>query len=84
MASPKEIRTKISSIHKTRKITSAMQMVAASKMRKAQQRMDVSMPYAQKIREVMAHVAASHTEYRHPYLKMRQRCKKGWFYYSCN
>jgi len=79
MPSPKEIRTKIASIGKTKKITSAMQMVAASKMRKAQQRMDISMPYAQKIREVMAHVAASHTEYHHPYLKPRNDVKKVGF-----
>jgi F-type H+-transporting ATPase subunit gamma len=70
MSSTKEIRTKKISIGKTRQITKAMQMVAASKMRKAEQRMLVSMPYAEKIREVMAHVAASHTEYKHPLLKV--------------
>ena len=71
MSSAKEIRTKSTSIGKTKKITKAMQMVAASKMRKAEQRMATSIPYAEKIREVMTHVAASHTEYKHPYLKAR-------------
>lgn len=71
MASSKEIRTKITSIKKTQKITDAMQKVAASKMRRAQQRMESSNPYADKIREVMNHVALSHSEYRHPYLQER-------------
>lgn len=72
MAATNDIRTKILSIKKTQKITSAMQMVAASKMRKAQQRMEVSMPYANKIRTVMGHVAGSHSEYKHPYLQPRE------------
>jgi len=72
MSSAKEIRTKSASIGKTMKITKAMQMVAASKMRKAEQRMATSIPYAEKIKEVMSHVAASHTEYKHPYLKAKE------------
>lgn len=76
MSSSKEIRTKISSIKKTQKITDAMQKVAASKMRRAEQRMKASEPYANKIREVMAHVASSHTEYRHPYLQLRPKIQR--------
>lgn len=72
MSASKEIRTKILSIKKTQKITSAMQMVAASKMRKAQQRMEISEPYANKIRTVMGHVAGSHSEYKHYYLQPRE------------
>lgn len=68
MSQAKEIRTKISSIRNTQKITGAMELVAASKMRKAQERMLVSRPYAKKIRAVIHHMAASHSEYQHPYL----------------
>jgi F-type H+-transporting ATPase subunit gamma len=75
MASGKEIRTKIKSIKNTQKITSAMQMVAASKMRKAQDRMAASRPYAQKMREVIHHLAFAHTEYKHPYLLDRNEVK---------
>lgn len=71
MAVGKEIRTKIKSIQNTRKITRAMEMVAASKMRKAQQRMQASRPYAQKIRAVIGHLAQAHPEYRHPYLQAK-------------
>ncbi len=69
MAVGKEIRTKIKSIQNTKKITRAMEMVAASKMRKAQQRMQASRPYAQKIRAVIGHLAQAHPEYPHPYLQ---------------
>lgn len=72
MANAKEIRLKINSVQNTKKITSAMQMVAASKLRKAQERMRLSKPYAKKIRQVIAHVANSHPEYQHPYLKERE------------
>lgn len=72
MSGAKEIRTKIKSIQSTQKITSAMQMVAASKMRKAQNRMLASRPYADKIRVVINHLAHSHSEYRHPYLMDRE------------
>ena len=75
MASGKEIRTKIKSIQNTQKITSAMQMVAASKMRKAQDRMVASRPYAEKMREVIHHLAFAHTEYKHPYLLDRDEVK---------
>ena len=62
MAGAKEIRTKIGSVQNTRKITSAMEMVAASKMRKAQDRMIAARPYAEKMRNVIAHVSSAHTE----------------------
>jgi len=68
MAGAKEIRTKIKSIQNTQKITKAMEMVAASKMRKAQDRMFESRPYAARMRNVIAHLAQAHPEYHHPYL----------------
>ncbi len=68
MAKSKEIRTKISSIKSTQKITRAMEMVAASKMRRAQERMRKSRPYAEKIRTVIGHLAHAHPEYKHPYM----------------
>ncbi len=72
MAGAKEIRTKIASVKNTQKITSAMQLVAASKMRKAQDRMAASKPYAEKIREVVRHLANSNPEYRHAYMTDRE------------
>jgi len=72
MAGAKEIRTKIRSIQNTRKITKAMEMVAASKMRKAQDRMLATRPYAAKMRNVVSHMANSHPEYRHSYLTGRE------------
>ena len=71
MAVGKEIRTKIKSIKNTQKITRAMEMVAASKMRKAQDRMEASRPYAEKMRSVINHLAHAHPEYRHPYMVAR-------------
>ena len=71
MAGAKEIRTKIASIKNTQKITKAMQMVAASKMRKAQERMLATRPYAERVQNVISHVAQSHPEYHHPYLVER-------------
>lgn len=71
MSTSKEIRSKIGSIKKTQKITRAMELVAASKMRKAQDRMALSRPYAQKIRQVISHIANSQSEYRHPYFEKR-------------
>ncbi|MEW6165805.1 MAG: F0F1 ATP synthase subunit gamma [Pseudomonadota bacterium] len=69
MAGGKEIRTKIKSVQNTRKITKAMEMVAASKMRKAQDRMRAARPYSEKIRHLAANLAAANvTEYRHPFL----------------
>ncbi len=76
MAVGKEIRTKIKSIQNTKKITRAMEMVAASKMRKAQQRMQASRPYAQKIRAVIGHLAQAHPEYPHPYLQEKGVVKR--------
>jgi F-type H+-transporting ATPase subunit gamma len=77
MAGAKEIRTKIASIKNTQKITKAMQMVAASKMRKAQDRMLATRPYAEKIRNVVAHMAQSHPEYHHPFLAERPARRVG-------
>ncbi|MFA7387775.1 MAG: F0F1 ATP synthase subunit gamma [Thiohalobacteraceae bacterium] len=77
MAGAKEIRTKIKSIQNTQKITKAMEMVAASKMRKAQDRMQASRPYAEKMRAVVAHMAMAHPEYRHPYLVTRDAKRVG-------
>jgi len=71
MASGKEIRTQIKSIQNTQKITKAMEMVAASKMRKAQDRMRANRPYAQKMRSVIGHVASANVEYHHAYLMDR-------------
>ena len=75
MAGSKEIRTKIKSVQNTRKITKAMEMVAASKMRKAQERMRAARPYADKIRNVAAHMAEANPEYRHPFLIKRDAVK---------
>ncbi len=76
MAVGKEIRVKIKSIKNTQKITRAMEMVAASKMRKAQKRMRASRPYALKMRNVVAHLAHAHPEYKHPYLADRESVKR--------
>lgn len=72
MAGAKEIRSQIKSIQNTQKITKAMEMVAASKMRKAQDRMRASRPYAEKIHDVINHLAMAHPEYRHAYLEERE------------
>lgn len=82
MAAGKEIRTKISGIKNTQKITSAMEMVAASKKRKAQDRMDASKPYADKIRAVIGHLANANPEYRHPYLMERDVKRVGYIVVS--
>ena len=76
MAGSKEIRTKIKSVQNTRKITKAMEMVAASKMRKAQERMRTARPYAEKIRNVAAHIAQANPEYKHPFLVPRDSVKR--------
>ncbi|MDR1855470.1 MAG: F0F1 ATP synthase subunit gamma [Azoarcus sp.] len=77
MASGKEIRTKIKSVQNTRKITKAMEMVAASKMRKAQDRMRAARPYAEKIRRLAAHLSqANVTDYRHPFLIQKAEIKR--------
>ena len=76
MAVGKEIRTKIASVRNTQKITKAMEMVAASKMRKAQERMRAARPYADKIRNVIAHLGAANPEYKHPYLIPREEIRR--------
>ncbi len=75
MAGSKEIRTKIKSVQNTRKITKAMEMVAASKMRRAQQRMRAARPYGDKIRNIAAHMSGANPEYRHPFLVKRAQVK---------
>jgi F-type H+-transporting ATPase subunit gamma len=82
MAASREIRTKISSIKNTQKTTRAMEMVAASKMRKAQERMQRSKPYASKIRQVIRHLATSHAEYRHVYMQERDVSRVGYIIVS--
>ncbi|MFA0012267.1 F0F1 ATP synthase subunit gamma [Vibrio lentus] len=72
MANTKEIRTKIGSVSNTQKITSAMEMVAASKMRKVQDNMTLTRPYAENMRKVISHVASGSLEYQHPYLQQRE------------
>jgi F-type H+-transporting ATPase subunit gamma len=76
MAAAKEIRGKIKSVKNTQKITKAMEMVAASKMRKAQDRMTASKPYAEKIRTVIGHIAAAKPDPRHPFLAERESVRK--------
>lgn len=82
MASGKEIKGKIGSIKNTQKITSAMEMVAASKMKKAQDRMASSRPYAQSMRKVIGHLAHGDLEYRHPYLEERDVKRVGYIVIS--
>jgi F-type H+-transporting ATPase subunit gamma len=82
MAGAKEIRTQISSIKSTQKITKAMEMVAASKMRKAQQRMAVGKPYAERIRSVIGHIANATPEYKHAYMEQREVKKVGFIVVS--
>jgi len=76
MPGTKEIRVKIKSVQNTRKITKAMEMVAASKMRKAQERMRHARPYGEKIRNVAAHISHANPEYRHPFLVPRDTVKR--------
>jgi F-type H+-transporting ATPase subunit gamma len=75
MAGSKEIRTKIKSVENTRKITRAMEMVAAAKMRRAQERMRAARPYTEKIRNVAAHLSRANPEYRHAFLVKREGIK---------
>ncbi|OGT58278.1 MAG: F0F1 ATP synthase subunit gamma [Gammaproteobacteria bacterium RIFCSPHIGHO2_12_FULL_42_10] len=82
MANAKEIRVKIQSIKNTQKITKAMEMVAASKMRKTQDRMQRAIPYAKKILQVISHVALGHSEYRHPYMQTREIKRVGYIIIS--
>jgi F-type H+-transporting ATPase subunit gamma len=76
MAGTKEIRNKIKSVQSTRKITKAMELVAASKMRRAQERMRAARPYTEKIRNVAAHISHANPEYRHPFLIARDTVKR--------
>ena len=82
MAGAKEIRSKIASIKSTQKITSAMEKVAVSKMRKAQQRMAASRPYAERIRQVIGHLSKANPEYRHPYMVDRPVKRVGYILVS--
>src|SRR6201986_3547740 len=72
MPGTKEIRTKIASVKSTQKITKAMQMVATSKMRRAQERMRLARPYAQKMRNVIGHLTQANPDYRHPFMDERE------------
>jgi len=76
MAGTKEIRNKIKSVQSTRKITKAMEMVAASKMKKAQERMRAARPYMQRVLQIAMHVAKANTEYKHPFLVRRSEIKR--------
>ena len=78
MPSGKEIRNKIRSVENTQKITKAMEMVAASKMRKAQDRMRAARPYGDKIRRMAAHLSHALTEYKHPFLEQREQKHLGF------
>ena len=82
MAVGKEIRTKIGSIKSTQKITSAMEMVAASKMRKAQERMQATRPYADKMRQVIGHIAKANAQYKHPFMVDREVKRVGYIVVS--
>jgi F-type H+-transporting ATPase subunit gamma len=82
MAVGKEIRTKIKSIQNTQKITKAMEMVAASKMRKSQDRMQAARPYAEKIRQVVSHLATAFPEYRSPFMEERPIKRVGYLVIS--
>ncbi|HGN2282108.1 TPA: F0F1 ATP synthase subunit gamma [Proteus mirabilis] len=82
MAGAKEIRSKIASVQNTQKITKAMEMVAASKMRKTQERMAASHPYAETMRSVIGHLALGNLEYKHPYLEEREVKRVGYLVVS--
>lgn len=76
MAGSKEIKAQIRSVNNTKKITKAMEMVAASKMRKAQDRMDAARPYAQRMRQVIGHLSEASVDFKHPYLQKRENVKR--------
>ena len=82
MAVGKEVKTKIASISSTQKITSAMEMVAASKMRKAQDQMSLGKPYSRHIRKVVGHIAKASSEYKHHYLTSREVKRVGYILIS--
>ena len=72
MAGGREIKTKIKSVQNTRKVTRALEMVSASKIRKAQERMKASRPYARAMKQIIGHLAQANTEFQHPYLVERK------------
>ncbi len=76
MAGGREIKTKIKSVQNTRKVTRALEMVSASKIRKAQERMKTSRPYARAMKQLIGHLAQANSEYRHPYLVQREDVKR--------
>ena len=76
MAGGREIKTKIKSVQNTRKVTRALEMVSASKIRKAQDRMKASRPYARAMRQLIGHLAQANSEFRHPYLVERQEIRR--------
>ena len=82
MAGEKEIRTKIQSVKNMRKITKAMEMVAAAKIRKAQDQMEASRPYAERIRRVVGHLAQANPDYKHPFLVERDVKRVGYIVIS--
>ncbi|HEX7718681.1 MAG TPA: ATP synthase F1 subunit gamma, partial [Woeseiaceae bacterium] len=82
MAGEKEIRNKIRSVKNMQKITKAMEMVAASKIRKAQQQMEASRPYAERIRRVVGHLSHANPDYKHPYLVEREVRRVGYIVIS--
>ena len=82
MAGEKEIRSKIASVKNMQKITSAMEKVAASKIRKAQKQMEASRPYAERIRRVVGHLAHANPDYKHPFLTEREANRVGYIVIS--
>ena len=76
MAGGREIKTKIKSVQNTRKVTRALEMVSASKIRKAQERMRTSRPYASAMKQVIGHLANANTDYQHPFLVEREQVKR--------
>src|SRR5688500_19167602 len=76
MAGGREIKTKIKSVQNTRKVTRALEMVSASKIRKAQERMKTSRPYARAMKQVIGHLAQANTDYQHPFMVERQDVKR--------
>ncbi|HEY9540302.1 MAG TPA: FoF1 ATP synthase subunit gamma, partial [Luteimonas sp.] len=76
MAGGREIKTKIKSVQNTRKVTRALEMVSASKIRKAQERMKASRPYARAMKQVIGHIAQANSEFQHPYLVERKQIKR--------
>ena len=82
MATAREIKSRIGSVQNTKKITRAMEMIAASKLRKARDRMEATKPYAQIARKIIGHVAKAHPEYKHPYLHEREVKRVGYIVVS--